>query len=70
MKAECDNLSNDVWKVYGQGLIVSEEQPVKKISKLVVADKSIDFHQKQLLYKKVRMSICESVIAEIIETNQ
>ncbi len=70
MKAECDNLSNDVWKVYGQGLIVSEEQPVKKISKLVVGDKSSNFHQKQLLYKKLRMSICESQIVEIIETNQ
>lgn len=70
VKAEVDDLSEDVLKVYGQELVVSEELPAKMITKLLIVDDSSDLHQKHLLYKKLVMSISSSQIAEIIETNQ
>ena len=64
VKAEVDELSDDVLKVYGQELVVNEELPAKKITKLlVVDDNSSDLHQKHLLYKRLCMSISSSQIA-------
>ncbi len=64
VKAEVDELSDDVLKVYGHELVVSEELPAKKITKLlIVDDNSSDFHQKHLLYKRLCMSISSSQIA-------
>ncbi len=63
LKAEADELSDDVLKVYGQELVVSEELPAKKITKLLIVENSNDLHQKHLLYKRLCMSISSSQIA-------
>lgn len=57
MKAEVDELSDDVLQVYGKELVVREELPAQKIIKLLIVDNSNNLHQKHLLYKKLIMSI-------------